>query len=361
MVTQGSQVLKLFQKLALFIPILFLIGLFNYAVDPAYLFKPKVYEKGLADMLLNKRTVTNVTNYNERIMQKFYIMGLNEKKDLVVMGSSRSFLIGNKIFPNKNMFNSAVSGAVLEDDMAIYQMYRKKNLLPKAILLNLDPWMLNRNNSELRWQFLAPEYSELAKVIGVDAGPVSDVQFRQYLELVSPSYLQSAIRVFKRTGGRLFEGDPDQADDRLVKYPDGTLRYHDVAKTRSVEVVRAMAQAYEEFNRPYHLRYFDKLDIKAMEDLEKFIKLIKADGVELVIFLPAYHPIAYDILMKDQFNRNIMKAQEFYKDLAQRYDIEVVGSYNPSDDGLVETDFYDAMHLRPEGVQKVLNGIKTLK
>lgn len=340
----------------LFTPILLLIGIFNYAVDPAYLFKPKVYEKGLADMLLNKRTITNVTNYNERIMQKFYIMGLQERKDLIVMGSSRAFLIGNTIFPNRNMFNSAVSGAVLEDDMAIYQMYRKKNLLPKTIILNLDPWMLNKNNSEMRWQFLAPEFSELARIIGVDAGPVSNIEFRQYIELFSPSYLQSAIRVFKKTG-RYFTGDPEQADDKLVKYPDGTIRYHDVAKTRSVEVVRAMAQAYEQFNVPYHLRYFDKLDTKAMENLEKFIKLIKADGVNLVIFLPAYHPIAYDILMKDQFNRNIMKAQEFYKDLAKRYDIEVVGSYNPSDDGLLETDFYDAMHLRPEGVKKMLGHI----
>ena len=66
MTSQGAQVIKLVKKLMLFSPILLLIGIFNYAVDPAYLFKPKIYEKGLADMLLNKRTITNVTNYNER-------------------------------------------------------------------------------------------------------------------------------------------------------------------------------------------------------------------------------------------------------------------------------------------------------
>ena len=108
------------------------------------------FEKGIADILLSGHNVANIGNYDERLLQKDIIQNDQRQIDIIVLGSSRSMQINsqtiNDIFQDQIFFNHAVSGASVEDYIAILDLYLEKNALPSTIIIGVDPWILNSNN-----------------------------------------------------------------------------------------------------------------------------------------------------------------------------------------------------------------------
>ena len=123
-----------------FLILLILISV-NYLGDTAKIFDNN-YEKKISEILSKKKNVTNILNYDERILQKHIINSFSDRKDIVVIGSSRVMMINSHHFNNKTFFNSSVSGATVEDYISIYQIYKTNNLLPEKIIIGLDPCIL---------------------------------------------------------------------------------------------------------------------------------------------------------------------------------------------------------------------------
>ena len=135
-------------SLSSFVIIFFLI-ITNYLGDNAKLYS-KGYENKIAKILIDGYNVTNINNYDERILQREWINQLGKSPDIVVLGSSRSMMIREKDFENTKLMNNTVSGASIQDLIAIYQLYKTKNLLPKTFVIGLDPWIFNQNNNQRR-------------------------------------------------------------------------------------------------------------------------------------------------------------------------------------------------------------------
>src|SRR3989338_6442097 len=153
---------RLIKKVLLLLPILLVMTGFNYFMDPAGLFRGNDYYEGLAGILLKGNNISNLVNYDDRLLQKYLIEGLPEKKGIVLLGSSRVMQISSDFFPGHTFMNHGVAGASLEDDMAIYWLYRKQGLLPSTVIIGLDPWLLNKNSGQLRFESILREYQEIS-------------------------------------------------------------------------------------------------------------------------------------------------------------------------------------------------------
>lgn len=123
---------QLLQKSILFIfPIIVVIIATNYFGDAAKLFS-KGYAPQIAKILSTRMLVTNIYNYDERILQKEIIQEKQIAPSILILGSSRSLLIKQDFFDKKiRIFNSSVSGASIEDLIGLFQIYRNNNILPK--------------------------------------------------------------------------------------------------------------------------------------------------------------------------------------------------------------------------------------
>ena len=91
----------------------------NYFVDPANIFGNGAYEKGISDYLIQGYHVVNIMNYDERLLQKFYIESLKNGPKTIVLGSSRSMQLSSRLL-SQQVINNGVSGASVEDLLAIY-------------------------------------------------------------------------------------------------------------------------------------------------------------------------------------------------------------------------------------------------
>jgi hypothetical protein len=234
----------------------------NYFVDPAQLFNRNHYEQGMAEILLKGLNVAGISNYDERFLQKHYIAGLKEKKDIIVLGSSRPLQISSKSFPGASFHSHGVSGASLEDDMAIFEMYLERNIEPKVIILGLDPWLLNKNSGQDRWKAIGEHYDRFASRIGLDnrfSNPFfiwrdsGFFRIKKYLQIFSLSYFQSSVLYLRTQGkdkkGKYFSTDLRELDVNVV-LSDGSYSFE--KKYRDENFIKLSEINLTEFKNIYN-------------------------------------------------------------------------------------------------------------
>jgi hypothetical protein len=323
----------------------------NYSIDPARLFHDQ-HEKRMAELLLSGSNVATSVNYDDRLLQKHYISHLQKSKEVVVLGSSRTMLIRSNLFPGTRFMNNSVSGASIEDLLAIYELYSKKKIHPSILIIGLDPWLLNKNSGQDRWQILSFEWMAVQKKMNENPKlwmtwlKIIQYRLKKQSEIISPSYTQESLRMFLREGWKETVYYPTMRDseDLQVKHYDGSVSYDIKMRSKTIQEVQQDAIGYAREGDVYALENFTQLNPVACRDLELFLDLVKKDGVQVYFLLAPYHPETYKRLISSPKYQIIHQAQNYFTGLAAKRRIPLLGSYNPSDCSLGEEDFFDGMH-----------------
>ena len=330
------------------------VGEFNYAMDPAHIFSNTNYERGIAKILVKGSNVAGAENYDDRILQRYIIQLRGRPPEAIVLGSSRVMQIRADVFPGITMFNHGVAGASVEDYLAIWQAYRNRGFMPRQVLIGVDPWILNHADDQTRWQSLGDEYRESLTRLGLEDREKTKEKFnrlsKKYKELIAWPYFVASAKAWKKNGGEDSRAQYHATDrdlgEQIIKRADGSLGYPPSFHDRTVTEARAAAQDYAQ-DPIYSLGDFTKFDQADIKMFEALIADIMRDGGRVTLFLPPYHPLVYQKLASDPQYRMVGEAQRYFVDFALRNGLRVVGSYNPSDCGLGESDFFDGMH--PKG------------
>ena len=343
---------KLIIKTMLFgLPILLLVPLVNYFGDGGRLFAND-YENKIANILASEKLATNIYNYDERILQREITEVLNHKPDILVLGSSRSLLIKQEFVPrNKEIYNSSVSGASIEDLISIYQLYKAKGNLPSQIILGIDPWMFNENNGQVRWKSISKQYnlffnkeSNLSNTIGIG----------KYRQLFSFSYFQSSLKLIPDVITRKNLPIPSDIEENetITKLLDGSIKYGNNYRLISPEKVMQSALEYKSNTPIYLLGDYTELSKDCISKFTSLIEDIEKQGIAVAFFLAPYHPIVYDEIEKEY--PKVLESEQFIIDYARQKSYPVIGSFNPSKTKTNALFFYDGMHLKEEGVEKII-------
>lgn len=355
---------RLFLKILLLIPILIVMMATIRFGDPARLFKDKAYETGMAKLLQEGKGITNITdpNFDDRFFLKYYIDHLPEKKDVLVFGSSRGMQINSGMFPGKTLFNNGVSSATLEDYIAIYGLYRKKGYIPSIVVIAVDPWIFNKNNQFHKWQSLGDVYDEMLKTMSSQRGELkyhlTDIFPSKFLELVSPAYFQfslASIHFRHWQAGKMNQSAAGYVEtdhpinDKQTILTDGSRTWR--KEDREMDVAAVRSKVLEDIGEDNQgaLKGFVGLDGRYKQQIEDFFQLLKKDGVQVVLFLPPYHPVLYRYYLNGNGKFKIMsinKVEDYLRQIAEVYGFTVAGSYDPQKAGVREEEFYDGMHVR---------------
>jgi len=336
------------------------VAIVNYKVDPAHLFSDGEYEKGIASLLLAGDNITVSTNYDERNMNKIYINGLNQPKEVIVFGSSRSMHLTSILFPGRSFFNNSVSAASIEDYLAIYDLYRRRNYVPSIVVLGLDPWILNKNNGATLWTSLKEEYLEMINILNLPAATCSssqDIWAVKFKQLFSLRYFtESLTRLFSGKGGYSRVEDSNFADAGILN--DGSRVMDFKSRNRTVEEVEASAIDWAGQAPVSNLGDFTELDRGLTDTLVKFIDYLQENGVKVVFYLPPFHPSTYHIIAESPKYGIILSAEQCFRDIAGSHGIQVLGGYNPADSRSTREEFYDSIHPKESSILKSFENIK---
>lgn len=346
------------KKCLLFTPIYLIVVFLNYYVDPENFFsavKNFEAEKKTAQLLLEGHTeVIRLVAYSgdPRLVQKIYIKSLGEGKDVVVFGSSRSWqIVSRDICPGMRFFNNSIPGGRLEDFMAIYNIYREENKIPKVIIFELNHEHLCSGDGKLfsvNMQYpLKNEYQTMLKLLGFNIGHdnfLNIVKYEALKTLFSPRYLQLSL-LFLLNKFFFYKKKSSSVVNELGA----------ISGVNELRLVRLRAL---DFEKSLKNRGKERFCSDQIAKFEAFVMFLLNDGVRVIFFLPPYHPEVYKSLDKLLYGEAVFSAQAFFLDFAKKHKIELFGSCDSASCGLDEADFTDGYHLRETSTRKIFKNIK---
>lgn len=351
---------RLIYKLLLFTPVIFLVIFINYLVDPGKLIDNQ-YIEGIARLLIESKNVENIGNYDERILQREYISLRSSPINTVVLGSSRVMMIGNNLFDGSVM-NNAVSGASIEDMMSIYWMYRKKRLLPDTLVVGVDPWMLNRNSDQTRYLSLKAEYNEICEHLKIadEMSAIDAFGGNKYWQLIDFSYFQESVKYFWSNFNKpekLYFPTEKSEGEAAIKLFDGRISYDAAFRNADSDLILAKAMEYSDTYPIYSLENFDEIDKSLASAFELFMRLVKSDGIDIILVMSPYHPYAYGTIQKDTRYKMVEEVEKYFTEFSKIENIPIYGSYDPMRLELMNDDFYDGMHPKPDAFKKIFKNV----
>ncbi|MCX8064004.1 MAG: hypothetical protein N3G21_02395 [Candidatus Hydrogenedentes bacterium] len=330
----------------------------NICIDPSGLLKT-AQEKNIAEWLNQGYGVVNAINIDYRKVIRERIALMNTKPTIVVMGSSRAMVIDSSMYPGRIFLNLSLPSANLEDIIANYQILYKHNKLPAKLVICPD---VHYFNSYYRSNFhLFKEFNEALERMGISKKlTLNDFLVKlidpRYIQILSPSYFQESIRYFPAwIVGKIPRPSPivDYEHEEKVIRPDGSIIYESSRRQRTQKEIDLKAERYA-FKHPEGLLNYREIDNYRKYIFESFLKQVKADGVEIeVLFIPI-HPRAYEILSNNKIYKIIIDVENYMKKIFELQEIKYVGSYSPSDCGVSSSEFYDAVHVKPEALKRLL-------
>ncbi len=352
------------KSLLLSASVLLFVGVTTYMIDPSHIFDSEnLYEKEIATYLLQGRNAANVVNYNGRMVQRFFIEGLSESMETVIIGSSHSMQIGENIVKGKSVYNASMSGGALEDYIAIYSMLKINNKLPKRIILHLDHYILNSIPYSTRWKANEDYYQyflESNKKKSTNRHSNSNKSLKvkrlakdQMLELFSPSYFQASI---KHIDKGLYPTDELTPAGGMVSYTGMYLYPKPFREASALEVEKKVSKELSK-KRLYHFYSMNSLDEGRMDLLRKMVRDVKKQKIDLILFLAPFHPRFYDRFLKNT-PVNINDVEVLYTKFAKEEEVEIIGSYSPYRQGFEEGDFWDAYHPKRASMEKMFKDLK---
>lgn len=356
---------KLLIKMLLLLPIPVVFFATTWIVDPANMKNDDSFETGVASILLSGKNVANLINYKERKLQQKIILNLAKAPEVIVLGSSRSMSIDSSVFSSKTFLNNSVSGASIEDYLGVFDLYRKGMFMPKLVVIGLDPWVLNRNNDQKRWVDLIAECTEMKSLLGfvspekvVDQGNFLTIirNFKnKYGVFISPAYFNESFAYFIQKGfaGKEYWATEKSDVEVTVKKSDGSYVYDKKTREKNLADINRDANIFAKAKPIYSLGKFNELDNHTMQLLDGFINYLKKSDVTVLIFLPPYHPDVFEVIKANAAYSMVAESEKWYRSLASKYKLEVVGSYDPKACNLKDSDFYDGMHPKNEAVREM--------
>ena len=337
----------LWKTAVLSIVVLGVIGGINYWIDPASLFGKGSTEIQIAEWLADSKIVAGATNIDERLLQRHYVHQAHAlHPNHLVLGTSRSMLINRKYFsPEKIFFNSAVSGAAIQDVLAIFYLWEQSGADIRSVTLEVSLDWFNRKHQEDRWKTLETEYQQMLHQCG-GSSETSSLNVKSF-QLFSPSYFQYSCKQLFFPSGGADAVISDSTDSRNLRFPDGSIRYplslYEKHPLDPQEVHRWVVEKG---------LFYENIDMERMSIFEHFIDYLRGKNIDIQLLIPCYHPEFYQQLYaKSPAMSELLDYLKHF--LASRSEIQLIGSFDPATYGLGPDDFFDVAHPK-EKVYKLM-------
>ena len=294
---------------------------------------------------LSKNEFIYWSNCDERKFMKGRLSHPLKPVNTVVVGSSRVMQINSRIM-GENIQNLAVSGASIEDDIAIaLEALPKLNF--KKIYISADPWIINLHDGQNRYKSIDDLYSYWVQRM-YENKPLSPFLNIELLDSTpeTPASLSMSVRNFLFSGNKItaINGSVEGFEKKAY---DGSLIYnHTFANQTDEEIAAGFSHLLD-----YNMKDFE-YDTQSIKLLEAFVAYLQKNEVSVNFILSPYHPHLYELMERQK--PIFLEIENWYREFAEENNIRIIGSYNAKLLGCTSDEFFDGMHPKPSCMEKLL-------
>jgi hypothetical protein len=344
---------------------LFSVVTVNFLVDPAHRWHRawSSFERNWED----EQVWVSAPQFNERKFRAEHLRVI-EPPDILIMGSSRAMTVKSEHFPGRRVYNTALSGASIEDHVALWQGFKEAGKLPKRVLLYLDTWNLNQNTfARHRWitnfSWLERFYHErlstepLARTLWIATlEQYAMGRFSEMVDMASVTLLrQSLFSLFRPNWSNPRDHQvvarTEQPDHREAWARDGSLVHsRNELNDRSPASVRQIARDVKNGAANAYLGNWD-FDGNAESALKLMLQDASTSGIEVKIVIPPFHPDTFKILSTRPEYRKVLPE---FNAAIRKLPVETCDMTDPSVADCSEDEFFDSAHVDAICTKKIL-------
>lgn len=319
------------------------IAIINYYVDPShYYYARDKYVNKVLSGLNDGKNVVIYANIDERSLQeKFALSHKNDSFDYVILGGSRVMTISEDAFHGSKVLNLGVSGGMIEDIIAYYELCRENGISTNNIILGIDPTLFNESIIHPEWRTIGKYYFNF---MGLKT-PFLSFDNELIKNLFSPSYFRSSIKTIPNLQkNRSVDISDTYINDGFTRRKDGSIYYNIEKRNASMKQVDAEADSKGVWYD------YESLSETRVKTFEFFVNQLCEGEAKVYFFRCPYHPLFYK---KIKGLGGIKKGADYIEKYAKKHDIELIGDYNPDLMGYTKECFYDANHVRKEIIDEL--------
>ena len=330
---------------------IFVISLFSFLLLLFFGFASmqsvKNYEYSIAKLLAENEFIYLEDMDDRKFIEGRLIHPLNDV-DHIVVGSSRVRQISSEMI-GEPIMNLAVSGASIEDDIAI-SLEAVAKLKAKNVYIGADPWLLNINDNQVSYKSINSLYEYWMECMK------NNLPLTQYL----PSPKNSAIHnqkfsMLTSLREKLYQSKISVPSNNFkqesfkIAY-DGYLIYSDVIGTD----IRNQNDEFR-YLLNYQMEDFE-YDKNSEAKLSLLINYLKLNDVNVTLVLPPFHPDLYKLMKHTK--PIFVTIENIFREIALEHNIQILGSYDASKIGSKADEFYDGMHPKSICMNRLFQNIK---
>jgi hypothetical protein len=313
--------------------------------------------------------VLDYTNVDERGFQRARLEAIARPR-VVAFGSSRIMQLTTAAAGAAagEFYNTGMSGATIEDHVAMWAVLLRQGKVPATAIFALDPWIFNAAHEQVRWRVLAAEIDRYRRATeGAGASPLGSLdaavyRWYQARDLLSYAVLRKSAGDVRRAArsrpaaesaeGRLVAAEADAAGRQLLR-ADGSLRYEGTVLARPESARRAAAVRYaaDLLSRLHDFRWSDA----RVAELERLWADMRRHGVAVVAFVPPCHPAAWRILGGDErYGRTVRAGARELERAAAQLGVVFRDFSDPASVPCPEEEFHDGDHATVACLDRLL-------
>ena len=322
-------------------------------------FAPMLFSDPLIEQVAQAHTdgrnfAVHDLNINIRDLRNAHIARMEKAPDVVVLGASHWQEGDVSLIPYKNFYNSHVHRDYYEDMLAVTEMYVRHDKLPAEMIITIRDNLFTpvKDRTDFLWLPGIKYYREMAKRLGLQAhSELETLPVQTWRELLSlPLLYANAKREF------LAPVKPHATDERNFDtldtlLPGGSILWsaeHQAMFTQERSERESLAFAESKRNAP------PQIDPKGVEAIEALLTFLTDKGVKVYLAHPPFNPIYFDALDGSPYKEGLTRIEELTQGFADKYGLQVIGSFDPKDLGCEARMYIDAEHSSSECLGKLL-------
>jgi hypothetical protein len=284
--------------------------------------------------------------------------------EVLILGSSTVGALRQDMFASHRILNGWLSAPTVEDLEALTVVLDRAGCRPKAIVLGVDPWLLNAAFGDQRWMSLFDDYTAYQPGMARMRGEWLALRRRwsHFKERLNYSTTKLTLQtLYRRVRGdaapsepRLVHASPDELcatikTPHYIRANDG----HYVSCKQfvpSVEDVAAVANNYVLANT-HEIRTWREVDPVRMSRVRAALATWHERGSAVIVLGPPYHPQTWAALRADPTISSTLDALD--RALASLEGVRYVRLRDPSSVGCTASEFEDGHHGQPTCARKV--------
>ena len=310
-------------------------------------------ESSLALRMLQGHDLAGPQQMRSRALAAEMIRQATVPPQAVVLGSSRTLLIGEALLGVKGIRNHSISSARLPDYLGVIGLYHNQGVALSKVIIGADAWIFK--DEKINVAPLEPGVRAVARRVGVDVGGLGldeAIPWRSYFSLKKAQTALARRGVGEGPCAELRDlGNEDSPCP--VKRHDGTLRYPLEVRSRPAEAVDDIVRIGARGGMPTFHDY-RQLDPGRVEAFERVLTMLKQLGSDVLIVLVPYHPIVENFNRDRKDGKLAVAAERVIREVAAKVDFPVVGSYSAARAGCRNDEFYDADHPKESCMRTIL-------